>query len=168
METKTFLVEHLTKLLHKAPVNHLLVRNLECLDPMMRVSKKSQCVEKMVSSSQSMQDAFQVDVSICDNLLQDFREFLDVAVASSAFADIDPKSDRVDTLLHENISLKSERRSLWDVIQILLVISHRQASVEREFSVNKQVMVENMKGESVVAQRVIVDSIREAGGLNRK
>lgn len=167
METKTFLVELLTKLLHKAPVNHLLVRNMQCLDPRMMVSKKNQCVEKMKSILHTLAAANQVDVSICDKVLQDFREFLDVAAASSAFADFDPMSDRVDTLLYENIASKSAWKSLWHVIQILLVMSHGQASVERGFSVNKQVMVENMKAESVIAQRVIADSIRAAGGLEK-
>lgn len=32
---------------------------------------------------------------------------------------------------------------------------------------NKQVMVENMKDDSIVAQRVVVDSIRAAGGLEK-
>ncbi|XP_060759984.1 uncharacterized protein LOC132870362 isoform X1 [Neoarius graeffei] len=167
METKTFLVELLTKLLHKAPVNHLLVRNMQCLDPRMMVSKKNQCVEKMKSILHTLAAANQVDVSICDKVLQDFREFLDVAAASSGFVDFDPMSDRVDTLLYENIASRSAWKSLWHMIQILLIMSHGQASVERGFSVNKQVMVENMKAESVIAQRVIADSIRAAGGLEK-
>lgn len=53
------------------------------------------------------------------------------------------------------------------MIQILLVMSHGQAGVEQGFSVNKQVMVENRKEESGAAQRVIVDGIRAAGGLEK-
>lgn len=102
-----------------------------------------------------------------DQVLQEFREFLDVAASSSAFANFDPKSDRLDVLLHETIAAQSGWRNLWDVIQILLVMSNGQASVERGFSVNKQVMVGNMKDDSIVAQRVVVDSIRVAGGLEK-
>ena len=48
---------------------------------------------------------------------------------------------------------------------MLLVLSHGQASVERGFSVNKEVEVENQKEKTLVAQRLIIDHIRAVGGV---
>lgn len=41
--------------------------------------------------------------------------------------------------------------------KLALVLSHGQASVERGFSINKELIVENPKELSLVAQRLIVD-----------
>ncbi|KAK1898782.1 Occludin [Dissostichus eleginoides] len=48
---------------------------------------------------------------------------------------------------------------------MLLVLSHGQASVERRFSINKELIVENQKEASLVAQRLIVGHIRSVGGV---
>ena len=44
-------------------------------------------------------------------------------------------------------------------------MSHGQATVERGFSVNKEVAVENLTERSFVAQRIIHDHIESVGGL---
>ena len=93
------------------------------------VSKKELCVEKMKGVLHTLVAAgSQVGTSICDKVLQEFREFIDVA--SPAFANFEPKSDYLDVLLHKTIAPHSGWRSLWDVIHILFVMSHGQASVE--------------------------------------
>jgi len=48
-----------------------------------------------------------------------------------------PKS-RVDILMHETMAGKDMYSKLWNVVRMLLVLSHGQAAVERGFSVNKQ------------------------------
>ena len=44
-------------------------------------------------------------------------------------------------------------------------MSHGQATVERGFSVNKEVLVENLSERSFIAQRIIHDDIESVGGL---
>ena len=60
-------------------------------------------------------------------------------------------------------------RSVWRVVSDLLLLSHGQASVERGFSVNRQIEVENLHEESVVAQRLLCDRdhIKNAGGIHK-
>ena len=47
----------------------------------------------------------------------------------------------------------------------MLLLSHGQASVERGFSVNKNLLTENIKAKSIVAQRSIVDHVRSVSGV---
>ncbi|KAJ8368824.1 hypothetical protein SKAU_G00088520 [Synaphobranchus kaupii] len=54
---------------------------------------------------------------------------------------------------------------VWHVVKMLLVLSHGQASVERGFSINKELIVENQKEASLVAQRLIVGHIRSVGSV---
>ncbi|KAH9367337.1 hypothetical protein HPB48_017141 [Haemaphysalis longicornis] len=53
----------------------------------------------------------------------------------------------------------------WKVIRLLLVLSHGQATVERGFSVNRQVSVENFKDISYLSQRIVCDAVSKAGGV---
>lgn len=48
-----------------------------------------------------------------------------------------------------------------------MLLSHGQATVERGFSVNRQIEVENLKERGIVAQRVIQDYIRCVGGVDQ-
>jgi len=52
---------------------------------------------------------------------------------------------------------------LWQVVRIVLILSHGNAAVESGFSVNKELLVENMEEETIVTQRVVFDAIRVAG-----
>ncbi|CAH3047544.1 unnamed protein product [Porites evermanni] len=55
--------------------------------------------------------------------------------------------------------------ALVDVVKILLVLSHGQASVERGFSVNKEVEVEILHEPPLVAEHIICDHLRALGGV---
>ena len=47
---------------------------------------------------------------------------------------------------------KADLKKLWKVVKLLLALSHGQTTVERGFSSNKEVMVENLAQHSLVAQ----------------
>lgn len=47
------------------------------------------------------------------------------------------------------------------------MLSHGQASVERGFSVNKEIEVENLPEHSLVAQRTICDYVEVVSGVLR-
>ena len=55
--------------------------------------------------------------------------------------------------------------ALLDIVKVLLVLSHGQASVQQGFSVNKETEVENLHEHSLVAQRIICDHLRAVGGV---
>ena len=49
---------------------------------------------------------------------------------------------------------------MWCVFKLLLCLSHEQASVERGFSVNSNLLVENMHEDSLIAQRIVYDHVK--------
>jgi len=51
---------------------------------------------------------------------------------------------------------------LWDVFQIIFTLSHDQAALERGFSINNKLMVENMKEESLTAIRFVYDTVKSS------
>ena len=76
-----------------------------------------------------------------------------------------PLQQRVDTLLYEHMADDKQLAKVWSVIKLLLLMSHGQATVERGFSVNKEVAVENLTERSFIAQRIIHDHIESVGCL---
>ncbi|KAJ8385597.1 hypothetical protein AAFF_G00184590 [Aldrovandia affinis] len=52
-------------------------------------------------------------------------------------------------------------------VKKLLILSHGQASVERGFSVNKEVETTNIMGDTVVARRLVCDYVALHGGVTK-
>ena len=54
-------------------------------------------------------------------------------------------------------------RKCWDVLKLVFTLSHEQAAVERGFSVNKELLVENLQQLSLVSQRIVSDYLTDFG-----
>jgi vacuolar-type H+-ATPase catalytic subunit A/Vma1 len=51
----------------------------------------------------------------------------------------------------------------WKLIKMMLVLSHRQATIEQGFSINKQVETDNLCEETVVAKRTLWEYVNYLG-----
>ena len=87
--------------------------------------------------------------AIRDVILQQFEAFLSLESRSEEFLSFQPMQKRLDIFLCGFLcKLYPE---LWAFCQKLLILSHGQASVERGFSVNKEVETCNMQEDTLVA-----------------
>ena len=66
---------------------------------------------------------------------------------------------RLDQFLANYLDKKPQFTKLWSLIKTLLLLSHGQASIERGFSVNKDVLTCNMSKKTLVAQRMVADAV---------
>jgi len=74
------------------------------------------------------------------------------------FVNFGPVKSRVDILTHENMAGKDMHSKLWNVVRMLLVLSHGQAAVERGLiSINKQAEEVHLQAVTFVAKRIICD-----------
>jgi len=80
------------------------------------------------------------------------------------FADFNPSVDRVHRLFNECMAGESYK-GLFEVVKLLLVLSHGQSTVERGFSINKEMEVENLKEHTIIAERLVCDHVRNVGGI---
>ena len=103
---------------------------------------------------------------ICDEVVQQYKQLTDEIVEGnhSGYSEFDLLTES-RTLLHGLMSKDKHFEKLWRLRPMLLLLSHGQASVERGFSVNRQIEVENMKDETYVARRHICDHVRAVGGI---
>ena len=142
MECKEFLVNVVSKLAAKAPIQYSLMRNVTCLDPKKMLDNHDDLVAKFKRVLTTLHGAKNVLEPECDTLLVLYRQFIEEVplTCPSEFKNFDPKSDsRVDSFLYHHMGQNISYRSLWKVVADLLLLSHGQASVERGFSVNKQI-----------------------------
>ena len=166
VEVKDFLVAVVSKILEKSPAKYSIVRNLRCLKPSVMADKPDEAKKMFRRILSSLNHVNQVTDQKCDAIANQFDEFIDTVVPGllSQFNEFDKTKDRLGTLLYSHLSPKKEFASLWSVISKLLLLSHGQATVERGFSINRQVEVENLADESYIALRFIIDTVNALGG----
>ena len=87
---------------------------------------------------------------------------MDTVPVVISFCNFNPVCTRVDSIYSKQLKSFLKLSSL---IKMLLVLYHGQASVERGFSVNKEVEVENLMKQSVVAQWVICEAVKSRWSL---
>ena len=166
IDCKTCLVTLVAKLNDKSPVAFPLVRHMSCLDPVLMASEKEKSCARFKKVLHCLVASNWVSEDQCDSLLQQFAQLLD-SLPKDQFLAFQPSdsTSRLDTLLLEAVS-GNGFDGLEKLLIKLLVLSHGQSQVERGFSVNKEIEVENMRQETLIAQRLICDHVRSVGGID--
>ncbi|XP_070176232.1 uncharacterized protein [Littorina saxatilis] len=167
LETKKFLIHVVTKILEKSPLRYSLVRNLAWLKPDVVLNNKKKAEQQLHNCLDGMAEIKRVDVLLGDSIIDQYKEFATEMVGNAELRDFDSQTGRLDSLYFSLLALRKEWKDLWCVIRELLMLSHGQASVERGFSVNKEIMTDNMKGRTLVAQRHVTDHIANVGGAEK-
>ena len=75
------------------------------------------------------------------------------------FASFDKLYDAGDVFLSNFLHKIPKYKVIWKVCSIIFVLSHGQSAVERGFSINKELLVENLQEKSLVSQRMVYDHI---------
>jgi len=71
--------------------------------------------------------------------------------------------DLLDTFLRSRMAANYPKA--WSVCELALLLSHGQASVERGFSVSKELVVENQSEQTLAARGIIKDHIIRVNGV---
>lgn len=166
IESKTCLIQLLEKMLEKCPVSYSLVQHFSCLNPVKMASNKEASSQKFTNVLRLPINAERIKEEECYTLLQQFVMFLDniPVFGSERFANFQLAEDRVDTVFYECMANES-CKSLFSVVKLMLILSQGQAKVERGFSANKEVEVENLKKHTLLAQRIVGDHVSSVGGV---
>ena len=171
---RKFIIALVTKVIDKSPLKFSLARNMTWLDPVVTsVSAKADveggenqksipnvrklfenCVTVLVSAKRF--PAEDVDKACC--------EFKDLIRDAGTWV-FDENKDRLDSFWYGVLANNSSYGLVWRVAKTLLLLSHGQASVERGFSVNKELSTVNMAQKTLVAQRHITDHLSHVGGV---
>ena len=75
----------------------------------------------------------------------------------------DVKSKRIDHFIGSHVHGNDKCRKCWKIIMFVFVLSHSQSVAERDFSINEEVEVENLKKVSLISQLLVYDHITSSG-----
>ncbi|KAF4114236.1 hypothetical protein G5714_004459 [Onychostoma macrolepis] len=153
------------KMQDKSPLKYTVVRQVACLDPTNMFSDPNLCQERMKRLVHRFLQDHQLPggISAGDIIVQQFGNFLSLEAKSESLSSFQPMKTRLDVFLHG--LLCQSYPELWTFCKKLLLLSHGQATVERGFSVNKEVEADNIQEDTVVAQRMICDYVSVCGGV---
>ena len=148
----------------KFPLSKRLVRNLACLDPDEMYLHSDTCSDRYKRILRLLVSSKQIDINSCDEIQDQHDSF--VHKVRCGVVKYGSEKDRLslDTFYFDNMNTEKYRK-IWSVISVLLLLSHGQATVEREFSINKEVSEVNLSENSLVARRVIKDYLNHVGGI---
>ena len=162
-ECRTFLKEICIKMMKKSPLQYKLVRNIKFLDPRYCASvANSNAVCKLKEVMNLLVDTKWLSVRKCDEIVNQFELYLDTIIRPNIFEFND--DSRLDSFYYRHLGTSEQYSDLFSIVKQLLIISHGQAQVERGFSTNKQLLIENMKEHSFISQRLVCDFISSQGG----
>ena len=163
-ECVLFMTSILDKLLCKSPLKYPLFRSLNWLNPA-EYDNKQKCAKDLYRCLQVLVDQNRIHENICDKVNTQYVQFVESVLSSDHDLKNSSKTDyNIDQLYYKHLAHDPKYQELWKVVELLLVLSHGQSSVERGFSINKEMVVENLAEETLVAHRVIVDTLRRQGG----
>ena len=99
-----------------------------------------------------------------DDCLQEFKQWIrEVAKEESPqLSSFDKTKDRLDELYYRLIGAHEKYKALWEVVRMVLIMSHEQSTVERGFSTNKDILKTNMGKETLKAYRLVYDGLVNA------
>jgi len=99
-----------------------------------------------------------------DSVISQYKKFLEEVVPRNKSKLLD-SSHRVDQLYHGLLAGSDDYGQLWSVVKMVLLLSHGQATVQRGFSVNRQVDDDNLHADTFCCRCLICDTVAYYGGV---
>ena len=149
----------------RPPLKYSLARFLASLALQNIISNSADVATKFEKVLHLLLGGSWVSGEECDELLTQYKAFTTDMKQEHAteFSNFSTYSDdRLDVFFGQYMN-NSKYGKLWRVIKMLLTISHGQASVERGYSVNSDLLIENMQEKTVVALPTVYDGVMASG-----
>ena len=106
-----------------------------------------------------------IGVSTSDPAVLQFQELCILATGAPEFKNFDFYKERVDDFYVTILDEKPKFKELFNVVKLVRILSHGNATAESGFSINSDVLVENLLEKYVVGQRQVYDGIHHPGGV---
>ncbi|CAM4639158.1 unnamed protein product [Leuciscus chuanchicus] len=157
------LVKVVGKLQDKSPLKFPMVRHIACLDPTRIHQEPEWCIKQMKSVVQTFLQGKKLTGGIpAGDVIQQFVSLTSVEGRDERFLAFKPMKDRLDVFLYTALSTPYPDLRF---CKSLLLLSHGQATVERGFSINKEVETCNLQDRTLESLRLVCDRISSCGGV---
>jgi hypothetical protein len=158
-----FLVAMIKKLLERSPLKYKATKAVSCLNPFTVLHNRSTSEARMGDLLLQLHNLNTISSDVADAAKTQFSTLC--ANVATAFKDKFKQFTRDEDLSRfyaELLAGNDRYKELWTVVKLVMVLSHGNAAVEGGFSINKDLLIDSLLEETVVAQRVVFDAIRNA------
>lgn len=158
------LIEFCTALLKNSPMNYPLTKGISCFDPeiakrsSVRISRLDKALEVFVQNNW-------VSGVQADNIKRSYKTLCKEPLFEEAMTHFSCENQRLDDFWMDIIPNAADFEALRSFLKMVLILSHGNAFCETGFSINKEMLIENLSEESLVFQRRVYDSIQYHGGV---
>ena len=151
----------LSKLKERSPIKYEFVLHLRSLSPHYIITHPNgsiKCFEKIL---ECLINYKYLNAADCDCILKEYKSLISEIRLEhkERFSEFNLKSDRLDSLFYDLIGVNPKYKTLWNIVKMIFTLSHGQSSIERGFSINKNVSKTNMNEDTIIAERIICDGV---------
>ena len=166
---KSFLKRAVSKLAERSPLKYKLTQYIAALSLIQISTVGDVTLKKRFDKYlELLCESKWITATIADRAKQQYAEFIMKKSVLEKLNEFDINHDRLHTFYMSLFSsLNLDMNALLDVVKITLILSHGQGRVESGFSINEQVLVENLQEDSIVAQRMVYEGILQEGGASK-
>ena len=149
---------NLLKIIAKSPLKQSFVRAISCLVPSTIAGSRTVAQNRMKLLAQILYERGHTTAVIAYKSRSQFSDLCARASGTleSKFSAISRSKSRLDTLFYDVIGEDPDYADLVSLVRLVLILSHRNATAEGGFSVNGDMLVENLQEESLVGQRIVL------------
>ena len=107
----------------------------------------------------------QVTSHVADKAEKEYKKFLYTVVKENKafFLEFDKSKDMLEEFFMRYLSDTVRFNNFMLIVKMVLTLSHGQADVERGFSLNDKLLVENIQEQSLISQRIVKDHMLPSG-----
>lgn len=162
VNARRFFVSLSKKLFERSPLKYRLTKALSAFSPTVITQSVSTAVKRLNTLLQILHDTNHVSASTADIAKRQFSELLQSKEFLSACSHFE-FGHRLDSFYFDFVG--SYYSELWSVLKIVLILSHGNARVESGFSINKDMLLPNLKNKTLEAYRLVYDAVKTCGGV---
>lgn len=159
-----FLKILVTKLKERNPMRYSIVRCAGSLSPNLIKAQPSLARKRMSDLLLELVSAHRISEETGDKAKEQFDVLMTDKQFLESVSNFICTEDRLDHFYATHLNERTDMDALWCAIRKVLILSHGNASVESGFSINKNLMVQNLEERSLIAQRLVYDTIKLHGG----
>ena len=164
-ECRTLLSRLVAKLQERSPLQYVIVRVSAALSPVNMLGDKEASIIKFNTLVDKLYSHERLNSVQADAAKAEYEDFLSIVVMQNmtSFEQFKPSETRLDTFLGRFLAGESKYQHVWLVCKFIFTISHGQAQIERGFSVNKEMLVENLQKTSLKSLKFVYDHVISVG-----
>lgn len=154
--------EFIIKLLEKSPLSYSITKATSCFDPAIAANinvRKIRCRNLLTI----LEEHHWINGIEADKADRQFEKVCSIPYVIEELKQFRRATQRVDHFWENLFCKQPDTEEITFIMKLVMIMYHGNANVERGFSVNAECLIDNMREETLVAQRLVYDSILATG-----